>query len=231
MRAFVNKVYANHGASRNVVRHLDELLGRFGDSDLTVNIGAGLPRLHPLMKNLDIGPGEGVDIVGSVLDLPFDSDSVGLVVCQEVLEHVSHPFLAMKEIHRVIKPGGVAFVQLPFILGDHPCPDDYWRFTRQGIVELAQQAGFTDVKQEVTVGSANGFYRVGVEFFAILLSLPLPRIYRYTKGAAALFLYPLKWLDRLMNRHPQAHRVAGGFFIVATKSAPAVAAAAPASGA
>lgn len=230
MRAFVSGLYANHNSSPNVVRRLDELLGRFGDKGLTVNIGAGLPRLHPQMKNLDLAAGEGVDVVGSVLDLPFESNSAELVVCQEVLEHVSDPFLAMREIHRIVKPGGVAFVQLPFVLGDHPCPDDFWRFTRQGIVELAEQAGFSDVKQEVTVGSANGFYRVGVEFFAILLSLPMPRLYRYTKGAAALFLYPLKWLDRLMDRHPQAHRVAGGFFIVATKGAPAAAPVAPATG-
>lgn len=225
MHAFVNRVYADQGSSRTVVKHLDELFVRFSDSDLMLDIGGGLPRVHPLIKNLNLEPGDGVDIVGNVLDLPFESDSVGLVVCQEVLEHVSHPFLAMQEIHRVIRPGGVAFVQLPFVLGDHPCPDDFWRFTRQGIVELAQQAGFSDVKHQVTVGPANGFYRVGVEFFAILLSLPVPRLYRHAKGAAALFLYPLKWLDRLMNRHPQAHRVAGGFFIVATKGEPAAAAA------
>ncbi len=213
----VTAIYANHNSSRNVVQRLGELLGRFGDTGMMVNIGAGATRLHPRMKNLDIRPGEGIDIVGSVTEMPFEDNSVDLVVSQEVLEHVPHPFLAMREIHRVIKPRGVAFVQLPFVIGDHPCPNDYWRFTRQGIVELAHQAGFSDVKLEVTVGSANGFYRIAVEFFAILLSLPLPRLYRYTKGGAALLLYPLKWLDRLMARHPQAHRVAGGFFIIATK--------------
>jgi len=221
----VTAIYANHNTSRNVVQRLGELLSRFGDTGLMVNIGAGATRLHPRMKNLDIAPGENIDIVGSVMEMPFDDDSVDLLVTQEVLEHVSHPFRAMEEIHRVIRPGGVAFVQLPFVIGDHPCPNDYWRFTRQGIVELARQAGFSDVKLDVTVGSANGFYRIAVEFFAILLSLPLPRLYRYAKGGSALFLYPLKWLDRLMVRHPQAHRVAGGFFIIATKGEAAGAAA------
>lgn len=214
---FVKAVYADHNSSRAVVDRIQSLLERFGDSGTMLNIGAGQTRLHPRMKNMEIEPGPGIDLVGSVLDLPFEDDSVDLVVTQEVLEHVPEPLTALKEIRRVLKPGGVAFVQLPFIIGDHPCPNDYWRFTRQGIVELARQAGFSQIQLDQTVGSATGYYRVGVEFWALLTTVFTPRLYRYAKGAAAVLLYPLKWLDRLLRNHPEAHRIAGGFFIVATK--------------
>lgn len=214
---FVKAVYADHNASRAVVDHIGALLERFGAEGTMVNLGAGQTRLHPRMQNVEIEPGPQIDIVASVTDLPFADNSVDLVVTQEVLEHVPLPLKAMEEIRRVLKPGGIAFVQLPFIIGDHPCPNDYWRFTREGIVELARQAGFTRIERHVTVGSGTGFYRIGVEFWAILLSLLTPGLYRYAKGAAAIVLYPLKWLDPLFRHHPEAHRVAGGFFIIATK--------------
>lgn len=214
---FVKAVYADHNSSRAVVDHIAGLLERFGERGTMVNIGAGQTRLHPRMQNVEIEPGPEIDIVASVTALPLADDSVDLVVTQEVLEHVPQPLKAMEEIRRVLKPGGIAFVQLPFIIGDHPCPNDYWRFTREGIVELARQAGFTRIERHITVGSGTGFYRIGVEFWAILLTLLTPGLYRYAKGAAALVLYPLKWLDALMSRHPEAHRVAGGFFIIATK--------------
>lgn len=215
--AFVKKVYADHNNSRTVKDRLASLIERFGAEGTMINIGAGQTRLHPRIKNIEIDDGPNIDIVGSVLDLPFEDNSVDLVVTQEVLEHVAHPLVAMREIHRVLKPGGVAYVQLPFIIGDHRCPDDFWRFTSQGIEELARQGGFNQIELETTVGPATGAYRISVEFWAILLSSLTPGLYRYAKGLAALLLYPVKWFDAIMRRHPEAHRIAGGFFVTVTK--------------
>ena len=46
-------------------------------------------------------------------DLPFPSDSFGLVLCAEVMEHVFDPGRLMSEIRRVLKPGGLAVVTTP----------------------------------------------------------------------------------------------------------------------
>ena len=68
-----------------------------------------------------------------------------------------------------------------------------------------------------TVGSATGHYRIAVEFFALLLATPAPALYRPWKAVFALLLYPVKWLDPLLRRSPEGGRIAGGWYVVATK--------------
>lgn len=216
-KKFVRAIYADHNTTKAVTDRLSELLQSYPPEACMLNIGAGETKLDPRMKTLEIEATAGIDIVGSATDLPIETDSIDLIVTQEVLEHVDDPFKAAREIHRVLKPGGKAFVQLPFIIGYHPCPVDYWRFTEHGIQQLAQQAGFLKIETGRSVGPATGAYRILVEFFAILISLPFPKAYRLAKGGLALLFYPIKWLDFMMNFHPEANRISGGHFVVLTK--------------
>lgn len=217
LQRFVRAVYADHNDSKAVTRVLTALIDAQGPDALMLNIGGGSTRLHPRMKTLEIEAGPGIDYVGTAESLPFADGAVDLIVTQEVLEHVADPFQSMREIHRVLKPGGRAYVQLPFIIGYHPCPEDFWRFTERGIRQLAEQAGFVATKADQSVGPATGFYRIAVEFGAILFSRPLPRLYKPAKGGFALLLYPLKWLDGLLIGHPEADRIAGGYFVEVVK--------------
>ena len=52
--------------------------------------------------------------------MPFDDNMFDAVLCNHVLEHVADDILAMKEICRVLKPGGFAILQVPFF---HPVPE------------------------------------------------------------------------------------------------------------
>lgn len=214
---FVRAIYADHNASKAVTRTLNILVSACPSDAFMLNIGAGDTQIDPRMKTLEIEAAPGIDFVGTATNLPFDADAVDLIVTQEVLEHVDDPFRAACEIYRVLKPGGKAFVQLPFIIGYHPCPVDYWRFTEHGIEQLMSQAGFKKIEKGTAVGPATGAYRVLVEFFAILFSLPVPKSYRLAKGFFALLLYPLKLLDVVMNLHPEGGRVSGGYFVVCEK--------------
>ena len=214
---FVRAIYANHNDSKVIDDTLREMLARQGDDALMLNIGAGETRLHAKMMTLELEAGPGIDHVGSVEALPFADATLDLIVTQEVLEHVSDPFKAMQEIYRVLKVDGESYVQLPFIIGYHPCPADYWRFTQSGIVQLAEQAGFKNVVSKRALGPSIGFYRIAVEFFALLFSRPIPKLYHAMKGAAALVLYPVKWLDILLNSHPEADRIGGGYLIILKK--------------
>ena len=145
-------------------------------------------------------------------------DRFNLVVTQECLEHVADPFKAVEEIHRVLKKDGKLFIQLPFIIGYHPGPTDFWRFTKEGIRELVERAGFKVQEIGITVGPSSGFYRIAVEYFAVLFSLPLSKLYVPFKALLAVLFYPMKWLDPLLNRSSQVDRVPGGYFIIAVKT-------------
>ncbi len=58
-----------------------------------------------------------VDVLGSLTELPLPEDSVDLLVCYHVLEHVPDDRLAMREIARVLSPGGLGLVQVPYRAG------------------------------------------------------------------------------------------------------------------
>ena len=54
--------------------------------------------------------------------LPFDPDSFDCVVCSNVVEHLDDPDGALGEIHRVLKPGGLAFVDFPLFRSTYGRP-------------------------------------------------------------------------------------------------------------
>lgn len=55
-----------------------------------------------------------------ILAIPFNENTFDVVLCNHVLEHVDDDIAAMKEIKRVLKPGGFAILQVPFF---NPVPD------------------------------------------------------------------------------------------------------------
>lgn len=47
-------------------------------------------------------------------DLPFETNVFDLVIANHIMEHIPDDRRAMREIYRVLKPGGVAVLQVPF---------------------------------------------------------------------------------------------------------------------
>ena len=65
---------------------------------------------------MDFDPGADTRVVNlqaSLTELPFPDASVGLMSCFHVLEHIPDDGAAMREMARVLAPGGTAVVQVP----------------------------------------------------------------------------------------------------------------------
>ena len=108
---------------------------------LQVNGQEGFADLRPLFPGreyvgCDLREGPGVDEILSLhnIDLPFGS--VGTVLCLDTLEHVEYPRLALSEIHRILRPNGIAIISSVMYHHIHDYPSDYWRFTPEGFKSL-----------------------------------------------------------------------------------------------
>jgi SAM-dependent methyltransferase len=214
---FVSSIYANHNKSGPIRVALDRCLSLLTLESRGLVVGAGATKLHPAVINLDIVPGDKIDVCASAEQLPFPDEMFELVLSQEVLEHVRDPLRAMCEMKRVLKKGGTLYCQVPFIIGYHPGPTDFWRFTKEGIRELIQKAGFTCDEVKLAVGPGTGFYRILVEFFASVAARLSDKLYIPVKGACALFFYPLKWLDPMLLHSSQCDRISGGYLATARR--------------
>ena len=75
-------------------------------------------------------------VVGDIHKMPFPDASFDAVICKSVLEHVENPVAAVRELYRVLRPGGVGLIYVPFLFPYHAEPGfykDFWRFTEDGI--------------------------------------------------------------------------------------------------
>jgi len=96
---------------------------------------------------IDMQPGHGVDQVADIHELPHDwTDRFSGVLCSEVLEHVRRPVRGLTELRRVTKPGGWIVVTTLFCFPEHGFPDDYFRFTRNGLAQVLSEAGWTQIE-------------------------------------------------------------------------------------
>lgn len=78
---------------------------------------------------------------------PFTDHGFDGVVCNQVLEHVFTPNQFLGEIRRVLKPGGVLLLTVPFVWDEHEQPRDYARYSSFGLKSLLEKNGFEVVSQ------------------------------------------------------------------------------------
>ena len=193
-------------------------LGEHGPDSTIVNLGSGplgIPD-RPDIINVDISPFEKVDICADATDLPFDADSVDCIINLAMLEHVANPEMVTAEMRRALRPGGRFFCFIPFCQPQHAAPSDYRRWTRSGAAQLF--AGLDVERIGVGAGPTSGWLWVTVEWLSLVFSFGSPAARDILALTLMLALFPLKHLDRLLERHPCAERIASGFFILGRKA-------------
>jgi len=89
-----------------------------------------------------------VDVFFDGTHIPFPDGRFDAVVSFQVCEHVPDLAIVLREMRRVLKPGGVLLVSLPMIYPEHEIPYDFRRLTRFGIERHWRAAGF-DVEEIV----------------------------------------------------------------------------------
>lgn len=74
-----------------------------------------------------------LDLKCDIIDMPLDNESVDVILCVEVFEHLKNPVLALKEFSRILKTGGHLTLTAPVCCMTHMAPyyfyngfSEYW---------------------------------------------------------------------------------------------------------
>ena len=202
-RLFSASTYALWKAARAVVNQychglvLDAGSGRGAWRSTILETASGY-------ESVDVAPrgGNRPTWVGDIMAMTeIPSERYDVVACQQVLEHVRHPWRAASQFHRVLKPGGVLVLSVPHLSRRHERPHDYFRFTPEGVAILLEDAGF-DLEYQSTYGGLLSFLHHQTSFFFPGLLLGIPLIGKLALLLNAPFSWLMPALDRILDPAP-----------------------------
>jgi SAM-dependent methyltransferase len=108
-----------------------------------------VPRSNYLMA--DVEAGADVDVVADLHALPQDwANRFNALVAVAVFEHLERPWIAAKEVARVLAPGGFCYVSTHQTFPLHGYPSDFFRFSKEALALIFRDAGLqvTEVAYE-----------------------------------------------------------------------------------
>jgi SAM-dependent methyltransferase len=144
--------------------HFERWLKAVPGSNLRVlDVGGRIQPYRPLIAGrvrqyiaVDLAQSPLVTVRGNASELPFQASTFDLVFCTQVLEYVLEPIAPVREIYRVLKPGGIALFSFAAFFPS-VADDDYWRFTSAGLRYLLRPFGRLEIVPEGS--SISGFFR------------------------------------------------------------------------
>ncbi len=163
----------------------------FDSKVLGLNIGGGPSRVNSWLTNINIAPYKNIDVVADVHNLPYINDCVEYIYCEAVIEHLHSPNLAAKEMFRVLKKGGKAYIVTPFMQTYHGYPDHYQNLTLSGHIKLFEKLGFKIVDYGTCVGPLYALMNIVTAFIKNYTPYPINIILRILWAFVEIILRPL----------------------------------------
>ena len=196
----------------------------FKSSDLILDAGCGEnPYYHKGIKGkivcADIRQTKKTHFIANAMSLPVKKEKFDGIININSLYYYEDPSAAIMEFSRILKKNGKLVLMVPFIYPIHDAPDDKYRFTKYGIIELLKD-GF-EIKNIKAVGGI--FNLPAVLFHSLMKGIPLmaPKTIRpIIKLLSIIIFYPFYLLAQiisLLDIFDKSGRWATYFFVIAVK--------------
>ncbi len=141
-----------------------------------LDVGCGAKPYYPLFAafvsdyvGVDIAEPSAADVIGPAEAIPLDDGMFDLVLCTQVLEHADDPARVVRELRRVIAPGGRVLVSTHGVQVYHPAPVDLWRWTHAGLERLFRnEADWASVSVQPGAGTTACVGMLTATYFDLL---------------------------------------------------------------
>lgn len=155
-----------------------------------------------------------VQVVVDAHDIPFEDNTFDGVIAQAVLEHVADPARCVAEIHRVLRPDGMVYAEIPFMQQVHGGGVDFTRFTHLGIRRLFRN--FAEVDSGACCGPGMAL-AWSIQYFWLSFTVN-PLIRSIIRGIATVTLFPLKYIDPWLIDRPGGLDAASALYFTGQKA-------------
>jgi SAM-dependent methyltransferase len=189
-------------------------LARLPENSRIGDVGAGGRRITAGVVTIDRLTGPETDVSCDIHDIPLPDASFDCIFCTGTLEHVEDPNRVLGELHRLLCPGGIVHLEVPFLQGYHADPDDFWRWTLPGLELMCRRHGFEPIESGTHIGPTSAINWIVVHYVAGLLP---GRLGSATSYALRFLLRPFLIMDRLWRRNPYSATIASGVYFVGRK--------------
>ncbi|MBI3255355.1 MAG: methyltransferase domain-containing protein [Candidatus Andersenbacteria bacterium] len=146
-------------------------------------------------KSMDFHPTHPeLDYLADIQLMPVGDASFDTVLSAEVLEHVPDPEKALREMYRVLKPGGKLVMSIPHLMYLHNEPHDFYRYTKYGLRILLERVGFVIEYLEPSGGIFSFFQGIiATTLIGLTYNIPIlwPIVFHLSKFTSLITI----WLD------------------------------------
>jgi len=152
-----------------------------------------------------------VDICASAYDTTLSDALADTVLCTAVLEHLERPQDAIREMYRILKPGGYVILTAPLFWHLHEEPRDFYRYTKYGLQHLFTEAGF----EVVELRPLSGFVVTFAQEFCYFLQRFRRRPISWVIGGIQFLI---QWIAYRLNRWDRSHGFTWAYLTVGRKA-------------